>query len=278
MTSAIYRGSVWHKRTRPREHEFLYPAFVFALELDQLAQLNKLFPLFGFNRRAIFSLKDSDYLPHLSGDIGARVWAALQIENPDIVRPTRIVLITVPRYFGYVFNPVSFFICFNDTGNINAVVIEVHNTFGETFVYSPVLADQTSSSFGPAKFEKQFYVSPFLSVNGEYCFHLRDLGTALHIQVDLFQDNNLKLATNLTGKSEPFSKSALLRLLFQFPLSALLTMTRIQWQALRLYFNKQLRLFNKPKTPTISPHAARPSLISKLRLWILSFGENSREQ
>lgn len=278
MNSAIYCGKVWHKRFSPRQHEFSYPSIMLALDLGEAPSCSNLWPLFSIDGPTVLALRSGDYLPHLSGSLFERVVLALRQTKPEAPPPSRIILITAPRYFGYVFNPVSFFACFDERNNIFAVVIEVHNTFGETFVYCPWLEGQGSQAFGPVTFKKAFYVSPFLEVQGEYLFHLREFGQRLHIQVDLSQDGNKILSTALTGGRSPLTRGNLAYLLLRYPFSVALTMLRIQWQAIQLYFWKKIELFEKDSNPQTPPHARKPGLISGLRLWIISLGRKCRSK
>jgi len=49
----------------------------------------------------------------------------------------RIELVTMPRYFGIAFNPLNLYYCYAADGGATPqlIVLEVNNTFGETFVY-----------------------------------------------------------------------------------------------------------------------------------------------
>src|SRR3982074_1008899 len=82
-----------------------------------------------------------------------------------------IVLYAFPRMLGYVFNPVSFWVCHDTSGNVRAVLAEVHNTFGETHHY--LLADENGRALVSGETlsaRKALHVSPFCAVQGHYAF------------------------------------------------------------------------------------------------------------
>ena len=69
MNSKLYKGFVEHERFHPTRHRLRYNLYVYALDLDELAQLDRTLPLFGYNRPRPVSLHDSDYLDSTSGSI-----------------------------------------------------------------------------------------------------------------------------------------------------------------------------------------------------------------
>ncbi len=149
MNSGLYECQVLHARFAPQSHRFVYRIFLFALDLDELDRLPQRAALFSVNRRNIYSFRDADFLPttELSHNSAA---APTAIRNPQSPIPNlkarvtayaaahgvdvsggRIVLVTLPRVFGYLFNPVSFYFCFDRTGRPAAAIAEVTNTFRE---------------------------------------------------------------------------------------------------------------------------------------------------
>jgi len=158
--SSIAFGEVAHWRAEPRQHSFSYPLFTFQFDVDELdtpATLSSLVSSYflGVNSRAIFSVRADDYLRGPGGfreRVGARE------------RPHRITLITMPRYFGYVFNPVSFFACFDSEERVVAFITQVNNTFGETHVYPLVCEPAPLPNLW--RFSKEFFVSPFFDSEG----------------------------------------------------------------------------------------------------------------
>ena len=123
-----------------------------------------------------------------AGDVAADIRAHLLAEGED-PDGWRVTLVTNLRVLGYVFNPASFFLCRDGAGVLRVVVVEVHNTFGERHLYTLRPRDGQGRP-GPftAGMEKDFFVSPFISVDGDYAVHVRDEPDGLRLAINLRQD------------------------------------------------------------------------------------------
>lgn len=254
MRSRLYVGQLMHARRAPVEHAFRYPAFAFALDVDELPRLSDTLRLFGHDRRALFALHEADYLGAGAGDLRTRL-ARRIAQAGCAIELARIELLTVPRVFGHAFNPVSFFYCRDAADELSGVVVEVNNTFGEAHVYV-LPAD------APMRARKHFHVSPFHDMNGEYAFRFADLGERLDIGIDLQRDGTTTFVSRLWGGARPLSDAQLARLAAGYPLTAALTLPRILWQAFKLHYRKDLPVFAKPEPSSPQTYSAtRPSYI-----------------
>jgi DUF1365 family protein len=159
---------------------------------------------------------------------------------------------------------VSFYLLRKPSHELTHLICEVHNTFGDKHVYllSAPPHGALPQSF---TFPKEFFVSPFFEVSGEYQIDLRKWGKELDIEVSLQKDGARVFRADLRGVATPLTRGALLKLLVQFPLTALLTMTRIHHQALRLYL-RGLRPFRKPATRHPATIRSAPRAIHLLRM------------
>jgi cyclopropane fatty-acyl-phospholipid synthase-like methyltransferase len=133
VNSRLYVANAMHARFSPVEHRFRYPVFTLAFDLDELPALDRTVRGFGYNRRALVSLRDRDYLRG-QGTIRERLLRFLREAGCDD-GIARVELLTMPRMFGHVFNPVSFHYCYRADGSVRCVVAEVNNTFGERHLY-----------------------------------------------------------------------------------------------------------------------------------------------
>ena len=128
----LFFGKVVHRRLRPAAHQFVYPVYFCLLPLSSLERLGN--ALFSVNRFNLFSFHYADH--------GARdgshplAWIRALLNENEIVADGEISLQCFPRVLGFVFNPVSFWYCHNNTGELVAVLAEVNNTFGERHNYS----------------------------------------------------------------------------------------------------------------------------------------------
>jgi len=112
------------------------------------------------------SLHDGDYLDDGPGTIREKLTARL-VQEVDVADIERVVMVTSPRLLGYVFNPVSFYYCFDKSGGLLATVAEANNTYGEKHVYTLPAINGNRNGF-PAQFqaEKAFHVSPYNTRGG----------------------------------------------------------------------------------------------------------------
>ena len=246
MKSCIFKGNVQHERLTPVIHRLQYPLYVYCFDLDELEELDRSLPLFGYNRFRPTSIYDEDYLDEGPGTIREKLLRFLEPEGyaGDIAT---VMLITSARYFHYVFNPVSFYYCFSREDTLVCTVAEVSNTFGERHVYIPKRTGDNPDEF-PLRFiaPKEFHVSPFNDMTGTYEFVFADIRTELKVRINLYRDNELVFYGELSGDPLPLTASNQAKILFKHPLIPHLTVPRIYWEAAKIYFLKKLAYHPKP--------------------------------
>ena len=278
MNSRIYRGRTNHERLEPVRHAFQYRIYWLGIDLDELETLDRTVNGFGFNRWAIASMRERDYGGSGEGTLRDRVLARLGEQGID-AGDFRIMLMTIPRLLGYVFNPVNFYICLNDQGQVCALLAEVRNTFGEMHHYAacpePESGPGGSSRFN---FQKRFYVSPFLDDDGAYLVHVRCQADAFSATISLAQGGQTVFTASMDGHGVPFSSGNLLATLIRMPIAASSIMLRIQWQAILLRFRRGLRPHPKPKPFDSSTHgAARNSIWYWIRDRFVRYASKTRK-
>jgi DUF1365 family protein len=247
MKPQLFHGSVLHARLRPRRNAFRYRVFFVRFPLHQIHQLDN--ALFSINRWNLFSFHYRDHGARDGSHPEDWIRALLAQQGLHGVDGD-IWLQAFPRMLGYVFNPVSFWLCHDRAGALRAVLCEVNNTFGEHHLYllahsdrRPILDSDTLTS------RKVFHVSPFCEVAGEYRFqfHLRE--TSTNIRIDYDDPDGKLLLTAVTGKGAKFSAATLLRAFFLYPGMSFGVMARIHLQALRLWI-KGVPWIAKPAPPS----------------------------
>ncbi len=228
-------GKVRHSRSRPTRYELEHDVYYFALDLDELDEATNRGWLVGRNRRAILSFRDADHLLTPATDLPRDIREHLVREgiNTD---GGRITLITSLRVLGYVFNPASFFLCRDATGTLVAVVVEVHNTYRERHSYT--LQPERAAGTFSAAMDKDFYVSPFISIDGRYRVTVRDEPGSLNIGIGLSQAGEALLATSLVLRRRALTTRNIVRLLLRHPLMTQRTVALIHWHALRLWLRR----------------------------------------
>jgi DUF1365 family protein len=241
--------------------------FWLRLDLDELGLLDRTVRGFGHNRRALASIHDGDYAGPGPGSIRAKITARLH--EGGVSEPVgRITMYTMPRVCGYVFNPVSFYVCYAPDETLVALVAEVHNTFGEGhhYVMRPERQPDDSRESVVFRATKVFTVSPFLEVSGGYEVSVRESDDGLELLVQLEQGGELMFTATMCGRTMPMNSRTLARTLFGLPLLAATIMLRIHWQALQLSVMRRLRVFPRMGVVTAATFTAvRPSFWHRLR-------------
>lgn len=246
MKVRIFFGGVMHARLRPRRNDFSYRVFFLRFPVSRTDALRH--PLFSVNRWNLFSFHFRDH--------GARDGSAPESWIRNLLRREglgeadgEIWLQTFPRVLGYVFNPVSFWLCHDQAGGLRAVVCEVSNTFGEHHCYllahpdrRPIRAGETLAA------PKAFHVSPFCEVSGSYSFRFRVGEDASHIGIDYRDREGTLLLTSVWGEAKPYGTGNLLRAFFLYPWMTFGVIARIHYQALKLWW-KGVPFFSKPAPP-----------------------------
>jgi len=239
VNSRLYECSVMHHRLAPKVHHFRYGIFMFALDLDEIDDVAARVPFFSHNAGNVYSFRDSDHLtlPGLEGaGVKANVVAWLGKQGVRFPEHGRILLITLPRMLGYVFNPVSFYYCYDAAGRPFCAIAEVGNTFGEMKPY--LISDGAARDVFRRLTPKHFYVSPFIGLNLSFEFRLRVPGGRLDIHIDDYDGSDRVLVTSLTGRRAPLSAARLAWLTLKYPLVTLKVISLIHAHAVALWVKR----------------------------------------
>jgi DUF1365 family protein len=256
MNSCIYQGRVRHRRFVPRRHEFSYRLFLMYLDLDELDELFNRYWCWSSRRPAIAWFNRDDHLGDrqipLKQSVGDLVW---EITGRRPRGPIR--LLTHLRYFGYGFNPVSFYYCFDPSGEqLETIVAEVNNTpWGEQYCY--VLASDRDIGAGSHKRykpTKQFHVSPFMPMDIDYDWRFSQPADRLHVHMANHRQGQKIFDATLQLGRKPISSLSLSSALIRFPLITVKVVFGIYTQALLLWL-KSAPFYPHPRNDE-APHSA----------------------
>lgn len=248
VAGGLLHATVWHKRLRPRENDFTYRIFNICLPVSCIKNLPSSW-LFGVDKPGLYSYQQKDHCPKTGEDNYQWIQDLLRTHGLDDV-DGEILLYCMPRLLGYGFNPVSFWMCLDEAGNIRAVLAEVRNTFGEWHNYllyhedhRPILPSDVMQS------DKIFHVSPFMEVAGGYHFQFKLSDSHFTAIINYHDEKGEILKTSITGKRTSLTKGALLGAFFRYPFVTFKVIFLIHYQALRLAL-KKIKYHTKPKPPT----------------------------
>lgn len=240
MVSAVYEGTVRHRRHAPHPHAFTYRMAQLYLDLDEIDDVFQPHRWWSVNRRNLAEFRRSDYLGPPDQPLAEAVRD--RAEQALGRRPTGpIRLLTHLRYGGFVFNPVSFYYCMAPDGiELDCIVAEITNTpWKERHAY--VLPVETAQRRGRAlhwTFDKTFHVSPFMPMRCQYDWRFTLPGDGLHVHMTVRHHGQRQFDADLSLQRQPLGAASLRRVLWRHPLMTARIVGAIHWQALRLWLKR----------------------------------------
>jgi DUF1365 family protein len=233
--SAIYEGSVRHRRFAVRSREFTYPLAMAYIDLDELpkllgGRLLRRWPgIVRFRRRDYFGDRDRP----LADEIRELVRSQTGSEPSGPIR-----MLTHLRSFGHCFNPVSFYYCFDPDEQLQAVVADVTNTpWGEKHAY--VLPRSGSSKVLTGESAKKMHVSPFMGMDQRYTWRAADPGETIAIHIDSHENGSKVFdATLKLPKRRPLDRRSLARVTARFPAATLRNIMLIYGHAIVIWIRR----------------------------------------
>lgn len=233
MRSHILEGTVRHRRSSPFVYELEHDLFYLALDLSELEEVGRKHRLIGHNRWGPLSFRDADHWLPPARDLDASVREHLRTEGFDDAAGWQITLIANLRVFGYVFNPASFYLCRDASGELKVVIVEVHNTHKERKLYT--LRPEATRAAHVASMDKDHYVSPFISMDASYTVRVQDRPGEVRIVIDETERGTPVLQASVVLKRRVMTDRSLLRMLLRYPMITQRTMALIHVHALRLW-------------------------------------------
>ncbi|MBJ89952.1 MAG: chromosome partitioning protein ParA [Woeseia sp.] len=237
MHSSIFTGRVSHSRKKPLSHTFSYGVFMMYLDL---AELDKVFSgrwFWSARRCALARFRRENHFGDPAQPLDECVRELVQQKTGE--RPKGAIrLLTNLSYFGYCFNPISLYYCFDHTDTtVEAVVAEVSNTpWGECCCY--VLAENRNrEGSGTLSFRtaKKMHVSPFIDMDVEYDWALTEPADNLFVRINNISDDTKFFFATLALRRKEINGMSLATVLLRYPLMTITVMFSIHWQAFRLW-------------------------------------------
>jgi len=235
-TAAIYRTSISHVRQTPLKNAFTYRSYSWFVDVDRLPVLPRIL-------RPLAVFRASDHLGNPGASIRSNVEGFLRARGmePD---GGAIRMLTSARVFGHVFNPLSLFWCYRQSGDLQCVIAEVHNTYGERYCY---LLDTDSA--GRASVPKAFYVSPFNDVDGQYRMKVPAPQERLSVSIVLEREGHRPFVATMDGDRRPATVPNILAAAVAVPAAPLLVSALIRIQGVKLWA-RRLPVVKRPHHPS----------------------------
>ena len=247
--SAIYTGHVRHRRFLPIQNAFRYRTFMLYLDLDELPGVFDGARLWSYERLNLACFQRRYFYGNANVPLADAVRrGTTEAIGREVSGPIR--MLTHVRYWGYCYNPVTFYYLFEPDGKtLGAITAEITNTpWGERFAYYHDCQKATSSKSGLFRwqFPKAFHVSPFMPMNVQCDWRFGLPGARLNVHMQNIIEGKKYFDATLTLERQPLTPANLGRVLWHYPVMTTKVVTMIHWQALRLWA-KRTPFYEHPK-------------------------------
>jgi DUF1365 family protein len=229
---AIVRGRVQHRRFTPIDHKLGFTTYEWIVDVDALPQATR-----------FASFLASDHFGGNAPTLRAAIEYFAQAHGEVINTGDRLVMLASARSLGYVFNPLSVYWCIASDDSIRWVILEIHNTYGDRHAHLVHI-----DSAGTASVNKEFYVSPFLTIAGQYEFKVQLSEEKVFVRVNLLQEGALVFSATFAGAPQSSTRAARMRSALRTPLVTYQATARIRVHGIWLWL-RRLPVIPRPPHP-----------------------------
>ena len=214
LRSALYEGTVTHRRPGPAGHGFDQSVRMALIDLNEVGRLCEVHPLWSSRHPAPVRFRRSDYLGPSTTPLMESVGDI--VEQHTGQRPAGpISVLTNLRTWGWLFNPISCYFCFAPDGvEVVAMVAEVTNTpwhERHCYVVGPP---------GAHEIVKELHVSPFLEMEQTYRLDYSAPGATLSVRFGVFGPDGPSLFAGVQLKRRQVNRRSLGQMVWEPALGA----------------------------------------------------------
>lgn len=251
MNHYILNAKTDHTRHIRINRKFCYKHFMFAIDLLNMEDLKKFFPLIGVNSPGLYRFNFKDHYVLAQGGVEALEELIKKKFGYGLEKYQSVHLITNLKSMGYIFNPISIYLCKHIENNNYDYIYEVGNTFGEQKYYFSKKQQLNTS--------KNFYVSPFIEHNHQFLFSIKHNTNSINLSVQT-QDLSQKpiLTATMQGILKQIKIKEVLKSFLKHPFINYKVIFFIHLQAFILFMRK-LPYYKKGQFPEhqINQHQLR---------------------
>jgi DUF1365 family protein len=229
---ALVEGTVGHTRRSPLRHRFSYRVYQWLVDVDDLPRMTRVL-------RPFSTFTASDHIGDPGDTIHANIERFCAAQGVDIAGH-RLLMLANARVLGHTFDPLSVFWAIAPDGSLTCIVAEVHNTYGERHAYL-----LRPDGDGRTQVDKEFYVSPFFTVEGAYDLQFALTPDKVSSTIVLRQGGAAVFSATFRGTPRPATAARLVKLLVKLPLMTHRTSLLIRIQGVRLWM-KRLPVVRRP--------------------------------
>ncbi|MDG4811511.1 DUF1365 domain-containing protein [Hydrogenovibrio sp. 3SP14C1] len=257
MPSHAYICEVMHQRLRPFQYRFNYKVFNLRIDIDHIATESDQLKWLSIDRFNLVSLYTKDFGAR-DPDVSWREWADTLFADYGLLQPAaRIELVCSPRMLGVVFNPLAIWYAYSQSNDLIGIIAEVSNTFCQWHHYvlthqgAPLMPHHSALK---ARANKDFHVSPFISMEAFYQFRFYAPSDHYKLSIKQYEQNQPTLVATQTGKQTPLSNAFLLKATLLFPVNSVKVLFLIHWWALKIWV-KGGKFHSTPKNLSQTKHS-----------------------